>query len=107
MNCLLPSPPKKDLTTAPLLDKPGNVVIPLLPNNFQLSDLREPVITGQTRDEGWRRLQLERFGKLLEDHEVEVIDALYRIKPPFNVNSFAEKCATVAVSDKVFVKKST
>jgi len=36
----------------------------------------------------------------------KIIDALYRIKPPFNVNLFAEKCATKAVSDKVFIKKS-
>ena len=36
----------------------------------------------------------------------KIIDALYKIKPPFNVNSFAEKCATKAVSDKVFIKKS-
>ena len=36
----------------------------------------------------------------------KIIDALYRIKPPFNVNFFAEKCATKALSDKVFIKKS-
>ena len=36
----------------------------------------------------------------------KIIDALYRIKPPFNVNFFAEKCATKAVSDKAFIKKS-
>ena len=36
----------------------------------------------------------------------KIIDALYRIKPPFNVNFFAEKCATIALSDKIFIKKS-
>ena len=36
----------------------------------------------------------------------KIIDALYRIKPPFNVNFFAEKCAAKAVLDKVFIKKS-
>jgi len=35
-----------------------------------------------------------------------IIDALYKIKPPFNVNFFAEKCATKALSDKIFIKKS-
>ena len=36
----------------------------------------------------------------------KIVDALYRIKAPFNVNFFAEKCATKAVSDKAFIKKS-
>ena len=36
----------------------------------------------------------------------KIVDALYKIKPPFNVNSFAEKCAIKAISDKVFIKKS-
>ena len=36
----------------------------------------------------------------------KIIDGLYRIKPPFNVNFFAEKCATQALSDRVFIKKS-
>ncbi len=49
-----------------------------------LNELREPVITGQTRPESWRRLQLERFGKLLAGHENEVIEALAKDleKPP-------------------------
>ena len=37
---------------------------------------------------------------------INIINALYRIKPPFNVNFFAEKCATKAISDKRFLKKS-
>ena len=36
----------------------------------------------------------------------KIINALYKIKPPFNVNLFAERCATKAISDKGFVKKS-
>lgn len=41
-----------------------------------LHELREPVITGQTRPESWRRLQLKRLGALLEGHENDVIKAL-------------------------------
>ena len=36
----------------------------------------------------------------------KIINALYKIKPPFNVNLFAEICASKAISDKKFVKKS-
>ena len=36
----------------------------------------------------------------------KIINALYKIKPPFNVNFLAELCATEAISDKKFVKKS-
>ena len=36
----------------------------------------------------------------------KIIKALYKIKPPFNVNFFAEICATKAISDKKFVNKS-
>ncbi len=36
----------------------------------------------------------------------KIINALYKIKPPFNVNIFAEACATKAISDKKFIKKS-
>ncbi len=36
----------------------------------------------------------------------KIINALYKIKPPFNVNFFAELCATKAISDKKFIKKS-
>ena len=49
-----------------------------------LNELREPVITGQTRPESWRKLQLERFEALLEGHENDVINALQEDlgKPP-------------------------
>ena len=36
----------------------------------------------------------------------KIINALNKIKPPFNVNSFAEACATKAILDRKFVKKS-
>ncbi len=36
----------------------------------------------------------------------KIINALYKIKPPFNVNYFAELCAIKAISDKEFVRKS-
>ena len=36
----------------------------------------------------------------------KIVDALYKIKPPFNVNYFAELCATKAILDKKFVKES-
>ena len=36
----------------------------------------------------------------------KIINALYKIKPPFNINYFAELCATKAISDKQFIKKS-
>ena len=34
----------------------------------------------------------------------KIINALYKIKPPFNVNYLAELCATKAISDKQFIK---
>ena len=36
----------------------------------------------------------------------KIINALYKIKPPFNINLFAELCAIKSISDKDFVKKS-
>ena len=36
----------------------------------------------------------------------KIINALYKIKPPFNVNYFAELCAIKAITDKKFIKKS-
>ena len=41
-----------------------------------LKELREPVRAGKTRPEAWRRLQLERLGKLLEENEKEILKAL-------------------------------
>ena len=49
-----------------------------------LNELRELVITGQTRPERWRIIQLERFEALLEGHEGQIIKALENDlgKPP-------------------------
>ena len=36
----------------------------------------------------------------------KIIDALYNIKPPFNVNKLAQLCAIESLKDKNFIKKS-
>ncbi len=36
----------------------------------------------------------------------KIIDALYKIKPPFNVNKIAQVCAIESLKDKSFIKKS-
>ncbi len=36
----------------------------------------------------------------------KIIDALYKIKPPFNVNKIAQECAVESLKDKSFIKKS-
>ena len=36
----------------------------------------------------------------------KIINALYKIKPPFNVNKIAQVCAVEALKDKEFIKKS-
>jgi len=36
----------------------------------------------------------------------KIIDELYKIKPPFNVNKIAQVCAIEAIKDKEFIKKS-
>jgi len=36
----------------------------------------------------------------------KIIDELYKIKPPFNVNKIAQVCAIEALKDKTFLKKS-
>ena len=48
----------------------------MLLENFLLNNQRKPVLTGQTRSEDWRRLQLDRIQALVEDHENEVLEAL-------------------------------
>ncbi len=48
----------------------------MLQKNFQLSDLRDPVINGITRPKDWRSLQLNRLDRLLTNHETEIIEAL-------------------------------
>ncbi len=46
------------------------------PKKIPLKDLREPVISGQTRTKEWRELQLKKLGELLDQHENEVLNAL-------------------------------
>ncbi len=41
-----------------------------------LNQLREPVLSGLTRSEGWRRQQLSRIENLLEENEKEIIHSL-------------------------------
>ncbi len=48
----------------------------MLPENLLLNKLRTPVISGQTRAESWRRLQLKRLADLLAKHEKEILDVL-------------------------------
>ena len=36
----------------------------------------------------------------------KIVDALYKIKPPFNVNKIAQECAVESLKDKKFIKKS-
>jgi histidinol-phosphate aminotransferase len=36
----------------------------------------------------------------------KIVDALYKIKPPFNVNKIAQVCAIESLKDKSFIKKS-
>ena len=36
----------------------------------------------------------------------KIVDALYKIKPPFNVNKIAQVCAIESLKDKRFIKKS-
>ena len=46
---------------------------------FQAADLktlRATVVSGQTRPEAWRRLQLQRFSDLLDRHESDILQAL-------------------------------
>ena len=46
---------------------------------FQAADLktlRTPVVSGQTRPEAWRRLQLKRLSDLLDRHEADILQAL-------------------------------
>ena len=47
---------------------------------FQAADLktlRSTVVTGQTRPEAWRRLQLKRLSDLLDRHEADILQALH------------------------------
>ena len=56
----------------------------MFPRDFRLNDLRSLVLSGQTREEEWRRIQLSRIQRLLDNHEEEIINALNKDleKPP-------------------------
>ena len=70
--------------------------------NFVLSQLRDPVLTGKTRSENWRRLQMKRFEELLESHENQILMALSKDleKPPsealFEVIALRQELKTTA-----------
>ncbi len=44
--------------------------------NFKLDQLKDVVISGKTRQEKWRRKQLNALSKLLENHQKEILNAL-------------------------------
>ena len=52
--------------------------------NFSLSQLQEPVLSGKTRQEKWRRKQLHALSNLLVNHQQEILNALSEDlgKPP-------------------------
>ncbi len=62
--------------------------------NFDLNKLREPVFSGQTRSEAWRRLQLRRIEKLIDQNENHILNSLAKDlgKPP--TEAFFEVIAT-------------
>ena len=53
-------------------------------NNFGINQLQDLVLSGQTRDEKWRRKQLNALSNLLENHQNEILNALKQDlrKPP-------------------------
>ncbi len=44
--------------------------------NFVLNQLQDLVLSGKTRNEKWRRVQLKSLSNLLEDHQQEILKAL-------------------------------
>ncbi len=65
----------------------------MIPENFSISKLRQPVLDGETRHGDWRRLQLKRIGKILENNQNEILESLAKDlgKPP--VEAFFEVIA--------------
>ncbi len=51
---------------------------PLKLEKFKLRQLQELVLSGKTRQESWRRKQLEALSNLLENHQQEILNALYQ-----------------------------
>ena len=52
--------------------------------NFCLNQLKDSVLSGETRQEKWRREQLHALSNLLENHQQEILNALREDlgKPP-------------------------
>ncbi len=52
--------------------------------DFDLKQLQDLVLSGETRQEKWRRRQLNALSNLLENHQEEILNALYKDlqKPP-------------------------
>ena len=44
--------------------------------NFVLNQLQDLVLSGKTRNEKWRRAQLNSLSNLLENHQQEILKAL-------------------------------
>ena len=44
--------------------------------NFGLNQLQDQVLSGKTRNERWRRKQLQALANLLENHQQEILNAL-------------------------------
>ena len=61
-----------------------DLVRSLLSKNFNLDPLRDLVLSGETRQEKWRRKQLNVLSTLLENHQQEILNALHKDlrKPP-------------------------
>ena len=43
---------------------------------FELNQLKDLVLSGETREERWRRAQLNALSNLLENHQQEILNAL-------------------------------
>jgi len=61
-----------------------NLGRPLSLENFKLNQLQDLVLSGETRQEKWRRKQLNALSILLENHQQEILNALNEDlrKPP-------------------------
>ena len=53
-------------------------------DHFELAQLQDLVLSGKTRKEKWRRIQLHALSNLLENHQQEILNALNEDlrKPP-------------------------
>ena len=58
-----------------------------------IAELRKPVIQGKTSSEEWRRIQLKRFGEMIEINENAVLKALHKDLGKPNTEAFFELIA--------------